>query len=119
MKWDGNISFYGTDDLNQTDQFYRNNFNLKLFKDQEKCRIYKIPGGAMLGFCEHMDVLTKNKSPIITFLTDDVDEIYEKLSKVKDIEILSEPVHNKEFSIYQFFLKDPNGYTIEVQNFLN
>lgn len=119
MKWTGNISFYGTNDLDKTDDFYRNNFNLKLFKDQGKCRIYKIPGASMLGFCEHMDVLTKDKSPIITFLTDEVDKVYGKLSQVKNIEILSEPVHNKEFSIYQFFLKDPNGYTIEVQKFLN
>ena len=119
MKWDGNISFYGTDDLNKTDQFYRNNFNLKLFKDQGKCRIYKVPGGSMLGFCEHMEVLTKDKSPIITFLTDNVDKVYEELVKEENVEILSKPVHNVEFSIYQFFLKDPNGYTIEVQKFLN
>lgn len=119
MQWHGNISFYGTDDLEKTDKFYKKYFNLKIYKDQGTCKIYNIPGAGMIAFCEHMEVLTKNKSPIITFLTENVDEIYEKFKNMAGIELTTKPIKNEDFNIYQFFAKDPNGYTLEIQKFLD
>ena len=119
MTWTGNISFFGTDDLIKTDKFYREIFGLEIYKDQGKCKIYKVPGGGMIAFCEHMEVLATDKSPIITFLTEDVEGVYSKFENIEEIELESEPIKNDEFKIYQFFAKDPNGYTIEIQKFLN
>ena len=119
MEWEGNISFFGTNNLEKTDEFYKNFFDLKIYKDQGKCKIYKIPGAGMIAFCEHMEFLTNNKSPIITFLTENVDEIYEKFKNMGGIELTTKPIKNKDFNIYQFFAKDPNGYTLEIQKFLD
>lgn len=119
MKWTGNISFFGTNNLEETDKFYKKFFDLKIYKDQGKCKIYKIPGAGMIAFCEHMEVLTKDNSPIITFLTEKVDETYEKFENMDGIELISKPVKKEDFGIYQFFAKDPNGYTLEIQKFLD
>jgi catechol 2,3-dioxygenase-like lactoylglutathione lyase family enzyme len=118
MSWEGSIVFLGTNDLEETDEFYRELIGLKLYKDQGACLIYEVPGGGMLGFCEHIEIVNKANSPILTLLTNEVDKIYNKL-KEADVEIESHPERNKEFDIYHFFGYDPNGYTIEIQKFLD
>ncbi|MHA2283423.1 MAG: VOC family protein [Promethearchaeota archaeon] len=64
-----------------------------------------------------MPVVQQEKSPILTFVTEDVDDFYNKLIRL-GIEIRDKPKTNKKFAIYHFFFKDPNGYTIEIQKFL-
>jgi len=56
-------------------------------------------------------------SSIITLVTENVDEVYNKLIN-KGLKIAESPKLNKKFNIYHFFIKDPNGYTIEIQRFL-
>ena len=118
MTWDGSIVFFGTDDLNKTDEFYRGLLGLELYKDQGACLIYKVPGGGMLGFCTHIEVVNKPKAPILTLLTDDVDRIYKNM-KDASVKIEKEPEENPEFNIYHFFSYDPNGYSVEIQKFLD
>ena len=118
MNWKGNIVFLGVDDLQEVDVFYRKELGLSLFKDQGLCRIYNIPGGGKIGFCTHMEKNIADKSPIITLLTEDVDQVYQKLKKSK-YDIVKSPEHNYDFNIYHFFLKDPQGYTVEIQKFLS
>ncbi|MBY9008807.1 MAG: VOC family protein [Candidatus Lokiarchaeota archaeon] len=50
-------------------------------------------------------------------VTKEVDEVYHKLVN-KGLKIAESPKLNKKFNIYHFFFKDPNGYTIEIQRFL-
>jgi len=64
-----------------------------------------------------MPVIHNNKSPIITLVTEDVDKVYNKLIN-KGLKIAESPKLNKKFNIYHFFFKDPNGYKIEIQRFL-
>jgi hypothetical protein len=33
------------------------------------------------------------------------------------VEIETSPRHNPQYQIYQMFLRDPNGYRVEVQRF--
>jgi len=117
MSWQGSIVFLGVGDIEKTDKFYRGKLGLELYKDQGLCRIYRVPEGGMIGFCTHQDVVSRQKSPIITFLTGDVDGWYEKLSQ-EGIKMESEPKTNPRFNIYHFFLSDPDGYTVEIQRFL-
>lgn len=116
--WNGLIGFYGTKDLMATDRFYVAGLGLKLYKDQGVCHIYRVSGGGMVGFCEHLDVAVSGRSPILTFLTDDVDQAYRSL-KEAGYEPDHEPRVNEKFNIYHFFIRDPNGYTGEVQRFLD
>ncbi|MFW9971749.1 MAG: hypothetical protein ACFFDF_16275 [Candidatus Odinarchaeota archaeon] len=82
--------FLGTSDLKKTLKFYQDIMRLSLYKDQEVCLIFNIKNKSKIGFCEQMAVIYKDKSPIITFLTEDV-----------------------------IFSNDPNGSTIKIQKFLN
>lgn len=111
------IIFLGTNNLHRTHEFMVNTLNLKLYKDQGLCRIYHLTDNSKIGFCEHMAVTHEEKSPIITLIVNDVDEYYEKLMK-KGVVIEKKPQINKYFKIYHFFVKDPNGYFIEIQKFL-
>ena len=117
MDWEDSIVFLGVDNLDGVDEFYRKGLNLSLYKDQGVCKIYEVPGNGMIGFCTHMDKNVADKSPIITLLSDDVDGIYRKIKKTK-YEIKHPPKINSDFNIYHFFLKDPEGYTVEIQKFL-
>ena len=117
--WEGLIVFFGTNDLKATDLFYREILGFQLYKDQEVCKIYQIPGGGKLGFCSHMSVTRdlEKKSPILTFLTAQVDAVYQQMIKA-GITISQSPKVNEYFKIYHFFAKDPNGYIVEIQRFL-
>jgi len=118
LSFNGSIAFFGVSDLTATDRFYREGLDLELYKDQGLCRIYRVPGGGMIGFCSHMAVTARDKSPILTFLAEDVDSWYAKL-KEKGAEVGEEPKKNPHFNIYHFFLADPDGYTVEIQRFLD
>lgn len=111
------IMFLGSEDLEETDKFYRKVLDLELYKDQKTCKIYRINEGACIGFCDHINKTIDKKSPIITLIVDDVDSVYEKM-KDKGVHIEDKPKRNEKFNIYHFFLKDNNGYTVEIQKFL-
>jgi catechol 2,3-dioxygenase-like lactoylglutathione lyase family enzyme len=117
-KWEGLIVFLGTKDLAQTDKFYRELLDLGLYKDQGVCRIYDVPGGGRLAFCTHIPVTQVEKNPIITLLTDDVDGAYQRLCN-GGFTPQHQPQENPRFKIYHFFVTDPNGYWVEVQQFLD
>ena len=111
------ILFLGTDNLDETDVFYRNTLGLELYKDQKTCKIYKINDMASIGFCTHIKKTMDKKSPILTLIVDDVDKVYENL-KAKGASIGDGPKENEKYNIYHFFLEDNNGYTVEIQKFL-
>jgi len=115
--FDSLIGFFGTRDLHATDHFYSQVLGLPLEKDQGTCRIYRVTEGGMLGFCRHIEPTGTPRSPIITLVTDDVDGIYQRLVAA-GVEVPHPPAVNPKFSIYHFFITDPNGYTVEVQRFL-
>ncbi|WP_353894033.1 VOC family protein [Proteinivorax hydrogeniformans] len=115
--WTGMVAFYGTDDLEKTHKFYHELLGLNLYKDQGLCKIYSVREGGKIGFCSHLEVLTKEKSPIITLLTDDVDKVYKSL--INSGLDVPKPKVNPKFNIYHFFTKDPNGYSLEIQKFLD
>ena len=112
------ITFLGTKDLKATSDFYQKFLGLTVYKDQDVCLIFNINAQSKIGFCTHMSIVHDEKSPIITLVTEDVDEIYNSLIR-KGAEIKEKPKLNQKFHIYHFFFKDPNGYTIEIQNFLD
>jgi catechol 2,3-dioxygenase-like lactoylglutathione lyase family enzyme len=110
------IVFFGTDDLEKNKQFYCEILDLKIYKDQKYCLIYEINNKSKIGFCNHMKKNAFEKSPIITFVVENVDYFYDTLIK-KGMKIDS-PQYNDKFKIYHFFFEDPDGYTIEVQKFM-
>jgi len=110
------ITFLHTSDLAATHNFYANLLGLSLVRDQGTCIIFQINQGAYLGFCKHIEQITDGRKVILTMVEDDVDGWYHTLQN-RGAEILSEPQANPDYQIYHFFLKDPNGYWIEIQRF--
>ncbi len=116
--WQGFIGFYGTPDLQQTHSFYADLLGLPLALDQGTCRLYAVPGGGYLGFCEHLAVCHTHKSPLITLITNEVDMVYNRLRQA-GITPEAPPQINTRFNLYHFFVRDPAGYTVEIQQFLD
>lgn len=113
--FDAGITFCYTLDLKKTAEFYEGVMGLPLVLDQGGCRIYRASGGAYLGFCEREEV-GSGKGLILTFVTEDVDRWYEKLSG-QGIVFEKQPAFNPDYNIYHCFLRDPNGYLLEIQRF--
>jgi len=115
------ITFLYTADLASTADFYENTFGLKLWLDQGTCRIYQVNDHAFLGFCEREEVQKEHRDVIFTIVTpklSDVDKWYEYL-KGQNVHFENPPAENCKYAIYHWFLRDPNGYLIEIQHFLN
>lgn len=111
------INFYGCNDLEKTKAFYVDLCGLNLFKDQGKCHIYALSTSAMIGFCTHIDVVHQDNSPLITLVVDDVHQTHQMMQQAN-----KQPGKinvNEFFKIEHFFMKDPNGYTIEIQRFID
>jgi catechol 2,3-dioxygenase-like lactoylglutathione lyase family enzyme len=115
---DQQVTFLYTSDLSTTAHFYEKILGLSLSLDQDSCRIYRVSNGAFLGFCEQ-EVEPKQQSEVIlTLTTPEVDHWYKYLSK-HDVDFEKVPSLNTDSKIYHCFLRDPNGYLIEIQRVLN
>ena len=112
------VTFLSTADLEKTAVFYETILDLPLVLDQGACRIYHTGGGAFLGFCRHLTGGQKTEGVILTLVSDDVDGWYEYL-RAKGVAFDKPPARNAQFNIYHCFLRDPNGYLLEIQQFLD
>jgi catechol 2,3-dioxygenase-like lactoylglutathione lyase family enzyme len=111
------VTFLYTADLAETAVFYETILELPLILDQGACRIYGTGSGAFLGFCQHLSGGGQSDSGVIlTLVSQEVDAWYDYLSQ-KGIQFEKPPQFNPKFNIYHCFLRDPNGYLIEIQRF--
>ncbi|MBD2564922.1 MULTISPECIES: VOC family protein [Nostoc] len=114
------VTFFYTDNLNTSAEFYEQKLGLELWLDQGACRIYTVSGSGYLGLCQASEISTppadRQSSVIFTLVTQQVDEWFEYL-KQRGIEFEKPPTLNKKYNIYHCFLRDPSGYLIEIQRF--
>jgi catechol 2,3-dioxygenase-like lactoylglutathione lyase family enzyme len=115
------ITFFYTHDLDISAQFYEEVLGLELWLDQGSCRIYQVSGNGYVGLCqtsETQTLSTDNRSSVIfTLVTQQVDEWFNYLRQ-RGVEFEKPPLLNKKYNIYHCLLRDPNGYLIEIQRFL-
>ncbi len=109
------VTFLHTADLEAVTRFYVGTLNLPLVRDQGVCRIFCAAPGAYLGFCTHLDA-PRPEGVILTLVTGDVDGWYARLA-AQGVEFVKPPAHNSKYHIYHCFLKDPDGYLVEIQKF--
>jgi catechol 2,3-dioxygenase-like lactoylglutathione lyase family enzyme len=114
---DALISFYPCHDLAATRDFYERELRLPLVRDQKTCLIFKVAAAAYLGFCQHDGPLPEHPGLIITLLVDDVDGAYRQLRSL-GVETEGPPRENPRYAIYHFFARDPDGYRVEIQRFV-
>lgn len=114
---DEQITFIYCEDIKKTAPFYEKVLGLELTLDQGNCRIYHIVGQkAYLGICEGGK--REKDGVIFTFVSHDVDAWYEHIIS-QGIVCEHPPRENPTYKIYHFFVRDPNGYLLEVQRFLD
>lgn len=121
---DQQITFVYTNDLKKSADFYENIMGLELWRDQGTCRIYTVSRTGYIGVCQVGEgakgrISTEEQTNIIlTIVTQDVDEWYNYLTH-KGVTFEKPPETNPRYNIYHCFLRDPNGYLIEIQRFLD
>jgi catechol 2,3-dioxygenase-like lactoylglutathione lyase family enzyme len=119
------ITFLYTRDLAASGRFYEEQLGLALWRDQGTCRIYATVGEtALIGLCQ-VGPASKGaiaegvqRNVIFTLVTSEVDRWHERLS-AQGIVFEKAPAINPTYNIYHCFLRDPNGYLIEIQQFLD
>jgi catechol 2,3-dioxygenase-like lactoylglutathione lyase family enzyme len=119
------VTFLYCADLEVTTSFYRDRLHLPVVLDQGVCRIFRAGRDAFIGFCQG----TGNLSPptatglILTLVVNDretVDTWYTYLRESDCAERIEKaPTLNQRFAIYHLFLRDPDGYLLEIQAFLD
>ncbi len=116
----GQVTFLYTRDLARSRDFYEHKLGLSLWLDQGACRIYHVSGGGYLGLCQQREDAPpiQTEGMIFTFVTDEVDAWYETL-RARGVDFEKAPAENPKFKIYHCFLRDPDGYLLEIQRFLN
>ena len=110
------VTFIYCEDLDKNCHFYEKIIGLKMVLDQGSCRIYKVAPNSFLGICTKMDVPKDHSGVILTLVTDDVDGWYEYLKQFK-LEFEKTPQLYEKFNIYHLFVRDPEGYLVEIQEF--
>ena len=112
------ITFLYTKDLERSKKFYEEILGLQLALDQGACLIFRCCQNAFIGICENPEVSTNPTGIILTLVTPEVNAWYQAL-RDKGIPIEKPPTYNPKYNIEHFFTRDPDGYLIEIQKFLD
>ncbi len=109
------ITFCYTQNMEKSHWFYSDVLELPMVLDQGGCRIYRVAGDSYIGFCSKFEK-KQDSNVTITLVTDDVDLWFDRV-KASGCEIIKPPAPTPEYNIYNCFVKDPSGYTVEIQRF--
>lgn len=119
------VTFLYVRDTEISWRFYGETLELPLVLDQGLARIYRVGSGdAFLGICKASGVQqppSPDRAPlglIFTFVTQDVDAWYERL-RGRGVVFERAPQLNETYRIYNCFFRDPDGYLMEIQRFLD
>ena len=115
----GQISWVYTQDLDSTAHFYAELLGLECSRDEGAARIFATGDNAWIGVCQAFaDRVVEPKGGMISIVSDDVDAWYQRLVDI-GVSIDQPPHRLEQFGIYTFWVKDPNGYLIEFQQFVD
>ena len=112
--WSEQITFLNVSDLDASEAFYRR-LGLVRALDQGRCRILRAAGAAHVGLCERPEGVS-TEGIIVTFAAVDLEERAAAL-QAGGIPFEVEPRYDAEYDITQAFLRDPDGYLVELQRF--
>ena len=107
-----------TQELDSTADFYAAKLGLECIRDEGGARIFATADGAAIGVCRAFgDRVVEPRGGMISLVIDDVNGCFRRLSEA-GVEIDRAPHRLEQFGIYTFFVRDPNGYVIEFQQFV-
>jgi catechol 2,3-dioxygenase-like lactoylglutathione lyase family enzyme len=115
------ITFFYYEDIEPASSFYENILGFSLVDDQGWAKIFQINGSAFMGvvagekgFCRVQD----ENAVLLTIVVDDVSPWYEYLEQ-REVDLATEIQDKADIGVRCFFLRDPGGYSLEIQQFLN
>ena len=115
------ITFLYYRDLAPIEKFYGQALGLDLVEDQGWAKIYAIGGNAFIGIVGGESAFHQpqdENAVLLTLVVDDVDTWYATL-KARGVNLLTGVREMESIQVRGFFLTDPGGYTLEIQQFLD
>lgn len=117
------ITWFYYDDLEVASRFYGETLGLEQVLDAGWARIYRTTGKAFVGLVNAQEgkgvcQTQETNAVLLTLVVDDVVAWYDHLSKA-GVSLNSEVKILEEVQIRTFFLSDPGGYSLEIQEFLS
>jgi hypothetical protein len=108
------LVFFRTARRDRLVEFYRGRLGADEWLDQPAgCTILRF-GTLLVGFC---DAATAETEGTITLAVENRAAVDDRYAALRDL-ARGPPERNDDFGIYQFFLDDPEGRTVEIQAFL-
>ncbi len=117
---DSSVVFFPCINIEETKAYYLDVLGLKIFKDMGNCVIFDTNYG-YIGMTEYGDGRPLSTSFCLSFnlsSCEEVDEMYALVKARGAISLQKPPEKHPVFSVYSFFLSDPNGYMLEFQKIL-
>ena len=115
--FDQQVTFLLVADLDASTDFYVEKMGLHVVLDQGDCRILQVTDTAFVGLCQRAD-RGDPSAILLTLVTNDVDGHHERLSKA-GVTCEKPPALHPKYNVYHAFYRDPDGYLVEVQRFLD
>ncbi len=115
-RWQQQITFIYVSNLANSHRFYVENLGFELLVDQGDCRIYQTSSHGYLGLCERPELVDAPGSFLLTLVTPKVEEELERFAHA-GVRIDTPAQVNERYAITQGFVRDPDGYRIEIQRF--
>jgi catechol 2,3-dioxygenase-like lactoylglutathione lyase family enzyme len=107
------LVFLFVSDLDRSTAFYES-LGLGVSIDQGSCRILGVDDRLMVGLCG--DRTPAPDGVIFTLVTDRVEEVCAELAS-QGVVFEQAPQHSPQYHITHAFLRDPDGYLVEIQRF--
>ena len=114
------ITFFYYPELAPAAAFYEEVLGLPVVVDQGWARIYRVSGAAFLGLVageKGFHRPQERNAVLLTLVVDDAAAWYERLA-AQGVTLLTGLRHREDLQLRCFYLQDPGGYSIEVQEFL-
>lgn len=115
--FDQQVTFLLVADLDRSVRFYEDVLGLRLVLDQGDCRIFAVAGNAFIGLCERPG-RSGHDSLLVTLVTDEVDQWHSRLIAA-GARCEQAPQHSDKYNVYHAFYRDPDGFLVEIQQFLD
>lgn len=109
------VTFIYVEELDASEAFYRNDLGLKMTLDQGDCRILAVSDSAFIGLCTCTSPVSQD-GVILTLVVDQV-ALWETRLRERGHAIEVPTRFNEKFNITQCFVRDPDGYLVELQTF--
>jgi len=114
------ITFFYYRDLEDAAHFYEQTMRFELVEDQKWAKIYRVAGTAFVGIVAGDKGFRRPQdynAVLLTILVNDVGAWYDHLQE-QGVKFLTEIQDKLEIQVRCFFIEDPGGYAVEIQEFL-